>query len=205
MDEENGNVKQSGTRRRGKVLEDAILEAAWDELREAGYNRLTMESVAARAKTNKAVVYRRWENKAMLVVMVLRKYVLPMIPREVPDTGSLRDDVYRLLSGLGAPLRIVGAETLHGLMADMIGKVLSASMQREHESDTENTLLDGMMTILKNAEKRGEVIAEKVPRRVAMLPLDLFRFEIFIHRAPISDETVREIVDDVFMPLVVKR
>ena len=37
------------TRRRGPGLEAAILEAAWEELTEAGYAALTMESVAARA------------------------------------------------------------------------------------------------------------------------------------------------------------
>ena len=43
-------------RRRGEELETALLAAAWDELVEAGFARLTMESVAARAKTGVAVL-----------------------------------------------------------------------------------------------------------------------------------------------------
>jgi AcrR family transcriptional regulator len=49
----------TGNRRRGEILEDAIIKAAWDELSDIGYNSLTMETIAARAKTNKVVLYRR--------------------------------------------------------------------------------------------------------------------------------------------------
>jgi AcrR family transcriptional regulator len=46
-------------RRRGKALEDAVLDAAWSELLDAGYARFTMETVAARAHTSRPVLYRR--------------------------------------------------------------------------------------------------------------------------------------------------
>jgi hypothetical protein len=48
---ESGESRNGRTRRRGQILEDAILEGAWQELSEVGYNRLTMEGVAARART----------------------------------------------------------------------------------------------------------------------------------------------------------
>ena len=54
------------SRRRGTKLEDALLDAAWEELQEVGYTRLTMEAVAARAGTSKPVLYRRWPNRARL-------------------------------------------------------------------------------------------------------------------------------------------
>ena len=59
------------TRRRGSTLEAALLQAAWDELTEAGYAAFTMEGVAARAKTSRAVLYRRWPNRPQLVVAAL--------------------------------------------------------------------------------------------------------------------------------------
>jgi AcrR family transcriptional regulator len=43
-------------RRRGEELEAALLAAAGDELVEVGFHRLTMESVAARARTGVAVL-----------------------------------------------------------------------------------------------------------------------------------------------------
>ena len=41
---EEGRVPQ---RRRGVTLENALLDAAWDELVEKGYDAFTIESVAA--------------------------------------------------------------------------------------------------------------------------------------------------------------
>src|SRR5262247_3412802 len=78
-------------RRRGEHLEAALLAAAWDELAEVGFARLTMESVAARAKTGVAVLYRRWPNKDDLVLAAIRHYGTTH-PVDVPDTGSLRGD-----------------------------------------------------------------------------------------------------------------
>jgi hypothetical protein len=60
----------SRQRRRGEELEAALCEAAWDELVQAGFARLTMESVAARARTGVAVLYRRWSGKDELVIVL---------------------------------------------------------------------------------------------------------------------------------------
>ena len=48
------------TRRRGKQLEDALYDATLAELAAVGYGGLTMEGIAAQARTGKAALYRRW-------------------------------------------------------------------------------------------------------------------------------------------------
>ncbi len=83
-------------RRRGEELEAALLNAAWDELVEVGFAKLTMESVAARAKTGVAVLYRRWTGKDDLALAAIAHYG-NMHPVELPDTGSLRGDMLALL------------------------------------------------------------------------------------------------------------
>ncbi|AKB81715.1 Transcriptional regulator, TetR family [Methanosarcina barkeri 3] len=190
-----------GTRRRGKVLEDAILEAAWKELCDVGYNHLTIEGVAARAKTNKAVVYRRWANKPALILSVLRKFVLPLYPKEVPNTGDLRNDVFFFLHGIAKPLQIIGAETIHRLMVDL-GKDKLFSIPQIMNLKKEDKLTAAMITILKNAEMRGEVKLEKISLRIISLPLDLLRYELLTTHEPVSDKIIHEIVDDIFMPLI---
>src|ERR1700677_3554696 len=87
------------TRRRGEALESALLDAACAELQAAGYQSMTMEAVADRAGTSRAVLYRRWPKKAELVVAALRRH-RPMLSGEVPDTGNLRGDVLALLTRL---------------------------------------------------------------------------------------------------------
>src|SRR6185312_1413331 len=79
-------AQRTRQRRRGEELETALLAAAWDELVEAGFARLTMESVAARAKTGVAVLYRRWPNKDDLVLAAIAAYGLAH-PVEVANTG----------------------------------------------------------------------------------------------------------------------
>ncbi|MET8487139.1 TetR/AcrR family transcriptional regulator [Streptomyces tendae] len=85
---------QTPSRRRGAVLERAILEAALDQLGTVGWNGLTMEGVAAGARTGKAAVYRRWSSKEDLVADALRSG-LPDFDT-VPDLGSVREDLLEL-------------------------------------------------------------------------------------------------------------
>jgi AcrR family transcriptional regulator len=85
---------QAASRRRGAVLERAILEAALDQLSTVGWKGLTMEGVAAGAQTGKAAVYRRWPSKEDLVADALRRG-LPSLDA-VPDLGSVREDLLAL-------------------------------------------------------------------------------------------------------------
>src|SRR6201992_1835695 len=103
------------TRRRGAALEDALLDAAWDELQAAGYQAMTMEAVADRAGTSRAVLYRRWPKRAELVLAALRRH-RPISSGEVPATGSLRGDVLTLLPQLSDRLAATGPETVYGLL-----------------------------------------------------------------------------------------
>lgn len=195
--------RKKGTRRRGEVLKEAILRAAMDELGEAGYSHLTMESVAARAGTNKAVLYRRWANKAELVMAALWKYA-PKIKTEIPNTGDLRNDLYTYLRGLTKPMKSIGAQTIRGLMMEpLIWNMIKTAMFHvvQSRAESRDKVAAAMEAILKNAELRGEIRLEKLSPRIISLPWDLLRFEL-ITKQEISDETITEIVDDIFLPLV---
>ena len=75
-----------------------ILDATLEVLGDVGYDRLTMDAVATRAKASKATLYRRWRGKADLVDDAL--LVVKHTP-EVPDTGTLRGDLIASFCGLG--------------------------------------------------------------------------------------------------------
>jgi AcrR family transcriptional regulator len=194
----------TGKRRRGELLEEDILQAAWEELSTVGYARLTIEAVALRAKTNKSVVYRRWANKGKLVMAALHKYVLSN-SQGVPDTGDLSKDVFILLQRIAQPLQLIGADTMHGLMVEHLGENIMSSIHQEKHLGISGNLSTDMMTIMKNAELRGEVKLEKLLPRIISLPVDLLRFEILTSHEPITDKTLREIVDNIFMQLVLHK
>jgi hypothetical protein len=61
---------------------------------------------------------------------------------------------------------------------------------------------DVMQTILGRAINRGEIAAARLTPRVVSLPTDLARHEILMTFEPLSDEAIKEIVDEVFLPLV---
>jgi AcrR family transcriptional regulator len=177
-------------RRRGAALEAAILGAAWDELSEVGYQRLTMEGVAARAQTGKQVLYRRWRNRAELVISAVRTRVTP-IRSNLPDTGSLREDVLAVTRLMASRYHELGPDVIHGVL-------MEAS---DLGSEFYGLLADVMTPLLRRAEARGEIEPDRITPRVAALPLDLTRNELLM-RGPVPDAALVEIVDQVFLPLV---
>ncbi|MFF9453592.1 TetR/AcrR family transcriptional regulator [Streptomyces flaveolus] len=70
----------------------AIEKAAFDELAEAGWSRLTMDAVAKRAGVGKAALYRRWTSKEAMLLDLVTRLVRREVP-EAPDTGTLSGDV----------------------------------------------------------------------------------------------------------------
>jgi len=192
-------VRHSGgkTRRRGAALEDALLDAAWAELQAVGYAGLTMEAVADRAGTSRAVLYRRWRNRPELVLAVIRRH-RPLLSGEIPDTGTLRGDVLALLRRMSSRLAEIGPETVYGLLGDYLS---DAGMFARGRDQLLSISAEVMETILKRAADRGEARAG-VENRIATLPTALFRNELFLARTPPSEGTLVEIVDDVFLPLV---
>ena len=87
-------AKQPG-RPRCPVTHQNILQAARELVEETGFDRLTMEGVAARAGVGKTTIYRRWPNKANLVLDAFFEEVSP--PPAFADTGNVRADLRRHL------------------------------------------------------------------------------------------------------------
>jgi AcrR family transcriptional regulator len=192
-----GVTSPGKTRRRGGKLEDALLDAAWDELQSVGYRRLTIEAVAERAGTSRAVLYRRWRNRPDLVIAAMR-HRAPMLSGEIPDTGELRGDVIAVLQRMSDRLTEVGAETVYGILGDYLG---DPDLFARVQTQVLHIGADVMSTILARAADRGEARPGISPR-IARIPTDLFRQELFVSRNPPSAEGIGEIVDEVFLPLV---
>jgi AcrR family transcriptional regulator len=191
-------AQRTRQRRRGEELEAALLEAAWQELVEAGFARLTMESVAARAKTGVAVLYRRWPNKDDLMIAAIRHYGATH-PVDIPDTGSLRGDMIALLSNFSSSriafVTIVSA-AFSGLLAS--GGLTPAQVREKVLGDRP------LQTdqIYARAHERGEIDLHRIPAAVLAMPFDLMRHDMLMTYQPIPDERTLEIVDDLFLPLV---
>ena len=185
-------------RRRGPALEEALLDAAWAELAERGYDDLTIDAVAGRAGTSRAVLYRRWPNKQELVLAALA-HEAAKDAVVVSDTGSLRGDVISLLRQANK----IRVETVTLLLTRLGGfyRQTGSSLDdlRAFVQGGRDALMD---EIIQRAIDRGEIQAEQVTERIAHLPVDLFRHELVMTLQPLSDETIEEIVDTIFLPLL---
>ncbi|MDH6219860.1 TetR/AcrR family transcriptional regulator [Streptomyces pseudovenezuelae] len=179
------------TRRRGAALEADILDAVWEELAAVGYARLTMEGVAARARTGKQVLYRRWPNRAQLVKAAL-PHRFGTIVDQVPDTGELRADVLGVLRLMAERQRDMGSDVVVGLLGEA----------PELDPTTFGIMQDVTRTLLERAAKRGEIATADLPARVITVPAALLRYEMMLSRTSIEDHVLVEIVDEVFLPLV---
>ena len=185
-------------RRRGEALENALLEAAWEELLEKGYGGLTMEAVARRAGTSRPVIYRRWSNRAELAVATLR-HRLKVTPIEIPDTGDLRDDLITLMMNIVARRSKMG--TLISLeLTEFYNETNSSPAKLKEQIVTrERHVID---ILLERAANRGDIKNNLLPRRITTLPADLLRLEMMMTLEPPTKQAIVEIVDHIFLPLI---
>lgn len=181
------------TRRRGAVLEDAILDAAWDELAAVGYAQVTMAGVAARAGTNKAALYRRWPNRTEMLTAAIdrRVAVLAALPA---DTGSLRGDVIAVLQAMNRRSRAAQA------VPDPGGELTAYLRRRAAKEGFEQ-----MALVLIRARQRGEAGASRLSAQVARLPVSVLHSELCLGTTPVPDQAITEIVDELFLPLAAGR
>jgi AcrR family transcriptional regulator len=87
-------------RPRDPSRDQAIIDASIDVLVRDGYDRLSMEGVAAAAGVGKATVYRRWGSKAELVIDAMAT-LKPAI--DTIDTGSLDGDIELMIAASCSP------------------------------------------------------------------------------------------------------
>ena len=186
-------------RRHGAELESALLTAAWDELVETGYARMTMQSVAVRARTSEPVLYRRWANKDQLVLAAI-EHRRNTHPVALPDTGELRGDLIGYLTAvseaLAGFLAVATAAAFSGLLADT---GLTPAQAREKVMGGPQPARDRVL--YRRAHDRGEIDLGRVPPAVLEMPFELVRHDLLMDLEPLPAERIRAVVDDLFLPL----
>jgi AcrR family transcriptional regulator len=187
-------------RRRGQQLNDELLDTTWDELVEVGFVKLTMESVAARAGTGVAVLYRRWSNKGLLVLAAIEHY-RSANPIATPDTGSLRGDLLTQLTNISESLAgffaVAVATSFSGMLADT---GLSLAQVRTKVMDAQS--LPPVRVIYQRAHDRGEINLKSIPDAVLAMPFDLVRHDLIMNFIRPTPARLQSIVDELFLPLV---
>jgi AcrR family transcriptional regulator len=184
------------TRRRGKQLENAIFDAVLGELAEVGYDRLTMEGVAARARTGKGALYRRWPTREALVIGALHGR-LPALD-EQPDTGSVRGDLVRQLECMAETMSTPAGTAMWGILGSPQS---SAAIVHAVHTTVIEPYRQVMLEILRRGVERGEVRLGAVTGLVAEVGPVMIRQHYFAAGPP-TREAVQAIVEEVIMPIL---
>ena len=198
-DEDNEQAGNAQTRRRGAELEQAILDAAWEQLIAEGYEHFTIDTVAARARTSKPVLYRRWKTRDDLLRATVRHIGAASEP-SIPDTGTLRGDLLALLANANSTTR----NPVAALVSSMLGSYYNQTGPTPAELREAFLSQRGSAVeqVVNRAVERGEVDPARLTPRIIALPFDLFRNEMMMTLKPVPDHVLRQIVDDIFLPLV---
>ncbi|KAA0210449.1 TetR/AcrR family transcriptional regulator [bacterium] len=143
-------------RRRGRPreagLDRRILQAALDQLGTLGFERMSLEAVAAKAGVSKPTLYRRWKSKADLATAALRMLQQSTFP---PPTGNARQDVIANLREFQACLlRPNGMRMIGTLLVEEQRLPELLRLFRERIIKTRRAAL---RRILADAVKRGEL------------------------------------------------
>jgi AcrR family transcriptional regulator len=181
-------------RPRDPGVDAAIRAAAAELLAEAGYARLTMDQVAARAGVSKSSLYLRWPNKVALVADVLQ-HRARAVP-EVPDTGSLPGDMRAFLNGL---LRSRG-EASRALAAVSGEIATNPELRKAWHRGLAGMLTGCLRQIVDRAVARGELPAGSDVELLAGLPLSLLQNWRLEHRRQPDEAVVDRIVRQFYTP-----
>ncbi|MFJ4190774.1 MULTISPECIES: TetR/AcrR family transcriptional regulator [unclassified Kitasatospora] len=180
-------------------MENAIFEAALDQLTSGGYARLTMEGVAGAARTGKAALYRRWASKVELVIDALDS-TLPRL-HGIPDLGSARAELLQLIELFTDAICSRAGAALHTLMAELShqqAEVFKDFIAQRVIEPTKDTILD----ILRRGVERGDVRPGAVAPLVADVVPAMLMYQVKVSdQGPAPDYAVR-LVDDVLIPMV---
>jgi AcrR family transcriptional regulator len=187
-------------RKRDHTRDPEILDAALEVLAEAGYDGMTIDMVAARAKAGKATMYRRWPSKSELVIDAVACMKNADIDFDrLPDTGTLRGDLIAMIK----PPSIRDSTTKLKIMAGLV----SMLTRNPELADAANTAMvepraAATRMFFKRAIERGEISADCNVEMLSLVSASMVAYRALILQKPVDRAFLISIIDGVLMPAV---
>ncbi|WP_375000923.1 TetR/AcrR family transcriptional regulator [Aeromicrobium sp. CTD01-1L150] len=168
----------------------AVFDATITLLVESGYDRLTLENVAVRARVNKTTVYRRWRTKSTLVAQACLEAAEREIP--IPDNGNLRDDLRALLTEIAALL----ARDVEGTVARVVvGGAAHSPELREALQSFWRQRVAPAANVVERAVARGELPAGTDPAVLIETAAAALWMRRLVSGLPLNDAFVDQVVE----------
>jgi AcrR family transcriptional regulator len=186
-------------RKRDETRDPEILRAALDVLTETGYERMTMDAVAAKAKTGKATIYRRWASKAQLVVDAIASAgQIGATSANLRDTGSLRGDLLALAATASRKENSKILQMMTGLISALPHHPdLAAIVQDRLVAPRTAQMRD----LLERAEARGEIARGRNLDTLALVAPAMTVYWLMIVNKPLDRAFYAVLVDEILLPV----
>jgi AcrR family transcriptional regulator len=184
---------------RSAAREKAILAAVAELVAEIGYERVTVDAIAERARASKATMYRKWPGKAELVADALRRQAENQ-SAELPDTGSVRGDLLWIVRSIaqtftgtkGGPSLVSLVEAIR---ADtVLRQVVDAQIQ-------ERSRHDGALVCARALARGEQLDASRSPAVVGLALAHLF-LRTLLGGEPPGEAEQRDFVEQILLPLM---
>jgi AcrR family transcriptional regulator len=185
-------------RKRDHTRDPEILQAAIDVLAECGYERMTIDMVAARAKAGKATLYRRWSSKAEMVVDAIACMKQgEFSPENLPDTGTLRGDLLAMIR----PHSLEESERKLQVMAAVVS-MLSRDPQLAEAVGAAITEPRTAINraLMQRAVDRGEIRSDADIETIAQIGPSMATYRTLAQRKPVDRDFLVSIIDGVVLP-----
>ncbi|MEJ7794705.1 MAG: TetR/AcrR family transcriptional regulator [Nocardioides sp.] len=176
--------------------EQEILDATLTVLAEAGYDRLTMDAVAAEAKASKATLYRRWSSKPELVVDAVCSH---KEHPPTPDTGTLRGDLLAAYCGMGG---LGDARSMGVLAAVVTAMARDEEFAHAYRRDFIGPKQRAMRLVLDRAVARGEVRDDVDLDLIAPALPGIVLHRVFLLGEQATPDLVTRVIDQIILPAV---
>lgn len=184
--------RRTGLQRLGGRSERVVREvirATLAELGRVGYAALRIDDVAAQAGVNKTTVYRRWATKADLVTATL--LAMSTSGEELPDTGSMRDDMLMLIKRSVARISTCEGEAVYRMIGLEMDHPEVASITRALRAEMHAPWL----SLFKRAIERGELPRGSDARLIVeMLSATVYSKKLKL-REPVGDDYLAAVID----------
>jgi AcrR family transcriptional regulator len=173
----------------------AICDATLALLVEVGYDRMSMDAVAARAHASKATIYRRWPGKQELVLEAVRSRGPGLVVPE--DTGSLRGDLVATYANAAHGTAAEDVELIAGVLRAMRSAPELADCVRSQMVESKCAV---SKAIVHRAIGRGELAPGTDHLLLHEVAGALWFHRILVVGAPVDDDFIAHVVDDVLIP-----
>ncbi len=185
---------RTGGRPRDESRDLAIRAATLDLLAELGYDGVTMDRVAARARTGKATIYRRWPSKLAMVLDSIDAFAQERMP--TPNTGSLRLDLLEFLVSFHEVIRSDRGRILAELISEMprnpeLRNALRRGLSAQRDAS--------WRAIAEKAVTRGELRAAVDGSLLAEIGTAVIVQRVMLTGDPVDRAFLETIVDDVLI------